>query len=542
MGVATMYNFPDTDFIMNKKFFFANVFSISLLLTNILMNGCSKSEDITKSETPTKEVALSQAQQVEQLNIANKVIFSDPKTANDIAKIAENWKLEPNGQALRQWIHTQQQANRGNYDQAWSMIHEVDHSQLSTPIQAQAQTLYWRLATILNACPQWSGTHEQQIKFLAVTQNQQCEQTQDKALQSFVQHIEDFHQPDWEKSLQNWHSHNSQHWANEFVHWNKLKPHTADPIQIAVVLPLSGEQANVGKAIQQGILTTQPLLSQLTLSFHDSAELGAQKALEAAINTHPKAIIGPLNSQDLNALSNTAHPPILAFAPSQYPKNNLSYIAHDPYQVPRLLQLAKKMGHSHLVWLTDPAFVKMQRYWPESVARLGQIPIKSDELKALLAFESAESKRATNTNLQYDGLMLLGHNTAEIQMIAHELITNPVQTFLTEPDASLQQHFFEETVALKSPWLDDSPSSHIEYSPFSKVLSQINAKNQTWYNAVGIDSLLIAYYLDELQAINLPVQMATGIRTFNKNASSLKLHAHHVQDGQWHPILSINIG
>ena len=58
----------------------------------------------------------------------------------------------------------QQQANRGDYDQAWRMINDIDTHYLPSKAQKEAMNLHWQLATMLNVCPQWQRTHEQQFK------------------------------------------------------------------------------------------------------------------------------------------------------------------------------------------------------------------------------------------------------------------------------------------------------------------------------------------------------------------------------------------
>ena len=50
----------------------------------------------------------------------------------------------------------------------------------------------------------------------------------------------------------------------------------------------------------------------------------------------------------------------------------------------------------------------------------------------------------------------------------------------------------------------------------------------------------MAYYSNELNAMKVPMTMATGVRQINKNELILKLQAHHVQDNKWHPLLTLN--
>lgn len=517
---------------------FANVFSLSFMLILALLPGCS-SDPNTETETEQKVDTINVKDQLSALKLANKELYTNPKSANNIANVSENWSLEGEALAQRQWLHTQQQANRGDYDQAWRMIHEINHAYLPKSAQQELSTLYWQLASSLNVCPQRQGSHAQQFNYLAATNNTQCEQYVDNDLKKFMYLVKDFNSPDWGKNLKAWHEQNPSHWAGEFVKWHKLKDTKHTPTQIAVILPFSGEFAKAGKDIQDGMLSVQPFLSQTTLSFHDTNELGVQEAYNQALKTNPTFIIGPLTNKDMQSLNIDDKTPMIAFAPPKYPNKHILHMAHDPYQIPKLLLLSKKLGHEHLVWLTDPVFNNMQSYWPNSVARFSQIPIKADALKTLLMVDN-DAKQTTNTNLSYDGIMMLGHDTFELQTVAHEYLVNPVQTFVTLPDTKDQKNFFEHTVMLKSAWMNPDNDNPHGYAPFNSVLSKINAHNQSWYNAVGIDALLFAYYSDEINTIKTPMYMATGLREVTKNEFGLKLNAYHIKDSKWHPLLALN--
>lgn len=523
---------------MNKKFNFANVFSLSCIIILTLLPGCS-SESESIAQTEKKADTISIKDQLSALQSANKTLYTNPKAANNVANESENWSIEGEALAQRQWLHTQQQANRGDYDQAWRMIHEINHVQLPKATQAELSTLYWQLATMLNICPQRQGTHMQQFNYLAATNNTQCDQYIENDLKTLMPLVNDINSPEWAKNLNAWHEQHTTHWANEFIKWHKLKDANRTQKQIAVILPLSGEFAKAGKEIEDGMLSIQPFLSQTTLSFHDTNELGVQEAYDQALKTNPSVIIGPLTNKDMQSLTIDNSIPMLAFAPPKYPHNNVVHMGHDPYQIPKLLSLSKKLGHEHLVWLTDPVFTNMQSYWPNSVARFGQIPIKSDALKTLLMVDNDSGSRSTNTNLSYDGILMLGNDTFELQTVAHEYLVNPVQTFVTLPDTNIQKHFYEYTVMLKSPWLNQNNDNPHGYAPFNYILSKVNARNQTWYNAVGMDAILFAYFSDEINAIKTPMYMATGLRQLNKNEFSLKLNAYQVQDSKWHPLLAL---
>ena len=269
------------------------------------------------------------------------------------------------------------------------------------------------------------------------------------------------------------------------------------------------------------MLTLHPL-NQVTLSFHDTAELGASAAYKEATKTSPNIIIGPLTSQEMQAISPKASMPMITFAQPRANSDQVVTMTHDPYQIPKLLDLSKQLGHEHLVWLTDPSFSQMQAHWPNSVARFAKIPIQSDKLKNLLLVD--QGKQVTNTNLIYDGLIILGHDTYDLQTVAHEFLVNPIQTFMTGPDLHLQTSFYENTVALKGLWLDNDSPQNIAYSPFRSIYA-----HSMHITKVGIMLLVLmlfyAYRFNEINAKKTPITMASGMRQRKNNVLSLGLVA-----------------
>lgn len=521
---------------MNKNLSFANIFKVFSISLGMLIVGCSNQTSTV--DTTANTVVENEQTQIKTLLKANQTLYTQPGFAKKVSQDAENWSTSPKGEALKVWLHTQRQANRGDYDQAWRMIHQVDIKQLPKQSQKEASTLYWHLATILNSCPQWPGTHLQQFTFLTMNENTNCEQQFDKPLIEFANIMKNPEQSDWAGRLVAWHQTYSDHWANQYIQWHKLSASPHQSKEIAVLLPLTGEYAKIGKEIQNGMLTLHPFLNQVTLSFHDTAELGASAAYKEATKTSPNIIIGPLTSQEMQAISPKASMPMITFAQPRANSDQVVTMTHDPYQIPKLLDLSKQLGHEHLVWLTDPSFSQMQAHWPNSVARFAKIPIQSDKLKNLLLVD--QGKQVTNTNLIYDGLIILGHDTYDLQTVAHEFLVNPIQTFMTGPDLHLQTSFYENTVALKGLWLDNDSPQNIAYSPFRSIYAQLNAYNQSWYNAIGIDALLYAYRFNEINAMKTPITMASGMRQRKNNVLSLGLVAHHVQDGKWHPLLTLD--
>lgn len=86
--------------------------------------------------------------------------------------------------------------------------------------------------------------------------------------------------------------------------------------RIAVLLPLSGDNAAIGKTIRTSVemaaLKNAP--KNLTVSFYDTAQ-NLNKAIDSALATNPKIIIGPVFSADAQTLRN-AKPeqlPVLSF-------------------------------------------------------------------------------------------------------------------------------------------------------------------------------------------------------------------------------------
>ena len=88
------------------------------------------------------------------------------------------------------------------------------------------------------------------------------------------------------------------------------------PHQIAVLLPLSGANAQIGKTIRKSVelATIQSNANNISVSFYDTFG-DARSNIAQAISTNPDIIIGPLFAQDAHILRNTkpSQTPALSF-------------------------------------------------------------------------------------------------------------------------------------------------------------------------------------------------------------------------------------
>lgn len=103
------------------------------------------------------------------------------------------------------------------------------------------------------------------------------------------------------QALENWQHQYPQHAANAFI---ELKPSVIvkEPKNIAVLLPLSGENKEYGLAVQKGILAayySKPA-SALSLTFYDTAQNQSANLYEQAAKSGADLIIGPLMEDEIN--------------------------------------------------------------------------------------------------------------------------------------------------------------------------------------------------------------------------------------------------
>ena len=136
----------------------------------------------------------------------------------------------------------------------------------------------------------------------------------------------------FKQAITQWQARHLQHPANHYIVTHITQQQIATsrhPKQIALLLPLSGQLANIGKVIRDGFITqylqaTQSLALGLTINIYDthSHPEQAMAAFKQAQKDKAQFIIGPLNKQAVMAVineitsqnpvsSNTTHPSIL---------------------------------------------------------------------------------------------------------------------------------------------------------------------------------------------------------------------------------------
>ncbi|MBF0218363.1 MAG: penicillin-binding protein activator [Gammaproteobacteria bacterium] len=107
------------------------------------------------------------------------------------------------------------------------------------------------------------------------------------------------------RALNQWKQRNNDHPLNDLLIEKILKRRQQSPLtaaQIAVLLPLSGNLAQVGQAVQEGILAayyndTQQASRQLQFYDTQGSVSGGEAALKSALNYGADTIIGPLNKE-----------------------------------------------------------------------------------------------------------------------------------------------------------------------------------------------------------------------------------------------------
>lgn len=126
----------------------------------------------------------------------------------------------------------------------------------------------------------------------------------------------------FQRYLVQWQREYSQHPANEIIAQlqSNHSPQTLSHSNIAILLPLSGNQKAAGESAQQGILSAFNNAENKTLHFIDSTQLDFTELNDTLENLAVDSIIGPLLKPNVDAFLNNIHieiPTLLLNLPTQ---------------------------------------------------------------------------------------------------------------------------------------------------------------------------------------------------------------------------------
>ena len=133
------------------------------------------------------------------------------------------------------------------------------------------------------------------------------------------------------------------------------------PIKVALLLPLSHEHSDIGKALQQSaelaLFQNQQAPLQLIMKDTQGQPEGARRAATAALNENVDIILGPLLAAEVTAVSSIIQKriPLLAFSNNQaVAQQNVFVLGHNPAeQVSRILRYAASRGIYDIILVTS---------------------------------------------------------------------------------------------------------------------------------------------------------------------------------------------
>ncbi len=341
-------------------------------------------------------------------------------------------------------------------------------------------------------------------------------------------------------------------WSNGIVRWRDQYPNhpafaivedlqlpdlvlTSYPRQIALILPLSGNAASAGSAIQHGFLgayfaSAGGLDDRQTVRVYDvNAEGGASAAYAAAVQDGAEFVVGPLLRRDVNELANDILVPV--------PVLTLNYLPDDTLAPPGLYQFAlapedeavsaaeRAIADGHLRALALVPNNRWGRRVFESFAThfeaLGGTvldyrsyttgnPDFSNTIEDLMALSGSVNRyQRLRANiggpLQFDPrrrqdaeFIFLGADAASGRLLKSQLkfhysgdlpvySTSSIYSMDGRSDSDLNGIMFADTpwIIQPQPWIAEMPDMFAEYWPEQRRLGRLHAMGYDAYHLVG---------------------------------------------------------
>mgnify|MGYP000058186554 FL=1 len=308
---------------------------------------------------------------------------------------------------------------------------------------------------------------------------------------------------------------------------------------IAIILPLSGNQANAGKVAQQGILAAYSNIPDKNLTFIDADTLDWAMLNKQLITADIHFVIGPLlkgNVDKYLALNEILLPGLLLNTPEQEQRNNsqiiLSMLPEDE-AIQAATTLSRKNYLSPVVLShKDTASKRIAKaftnqwqlingYTPE-VVYFDKGKKMQQQLKASLDVDSSQARIADLKIRLLQSLKTESRNRRDIDMFY--LVGSPAETRLLKPYidvntspfakiipvyASSRSHSTKQDpsklsdlrnlVFTQMPWLLNSQQQNTQLANLSKTLWPSRSDSLQRIFAMGYDSLYLVDKLSSMQ-------------------------------------------
>lgn len=308
---------------------------------------------------------------------------------------------------------------------------------------------------------------------------------------------------------------------------------------IAIILPLSGNQAKAGKVAQQGILAAYSNIPDKNLTFFDADTLDWTMLNEQLIASDSHFVIGPLLKTNVDkylALNEILLPSLLLNTPEKERRNNsqviLSMLPEDE-AIQAATTLSRKNYLSPVVLSHKDAASKriaqaftnqwqlINSYTPE-VVYFDKGKKMQQQLKASLDVDSSQARIADLKIRLLQSLKTESRNRRDIDMFY--LVGSPAETRLLKPYidvntspfatiipvyASSRSHSTKQDpsklsdlrnlVFTQMPWLLNSQQQNTQLANLSKTLWPSRSDSLQRIFAMGYDSLYLVDKLPSMQ-------------------------------------------
>lgn len=302
------------------------------------------------------------------------------------------------------------------------------------------------------------------------------------------------------------------------------------PPNIAVLLPLSGDLAAAGQAVQSGLVAAflnEPAARRSRVQFFDSAGTEPGALWESVLQSQPQVVVGPLLKSRVDALVEIAQytaVPLLTLnyhtlsVPEQSPLYQLGIAIED--EATSLATAVFGDGHERVAivhgsarW-SQRALVRFQEYWPAglTVAGFDSISGLTQAVGQAMQTDLSEVRKTEIANI-------IGHNVEFLPRSRQDLdaivaLTNNVESKALIP--ALQFHFgdklpvYATSQAVRRGTIADLPGfaitelpllSATNSKPMRDIVSTYDLANSSLADlyALGFDAYQLANWLPGLQ-------------------------------------------
>ena len=367
---------------------------------------------------------------------------------------------------------------------------------------------------------------------------------------------------------------NEQQWLSQLVNWRQQYPgHLANRLfsmstqqmaaqsvtqvrRIALLLPLHGRYAAVGKAVHNGLLAAyyqsrKQSNAQVTMRVFDTAVTDVQQAYQQAVKWGAHFVIGPLQPGHVRAIASLAQRPVPVLALNRSldygRKQGLYHFGLFPEDEAR--QLAERMvrQHKRLVIAIAPQGdwgKRVVQAFSDTLRRNGGLLVDTlyfdrdqrslvDQIKQLLHIDQGEQRLAQLQALSGQEMKFIARRRRDIDAVflaasvgqqqrivplLRFFYVNRTPIYLVSQTGGLaayRSRDLHQVLLGGMPWLAEQPDeADVPLTAIRKQVTQtwqhMNAYHTAFY-AMGVDAYYLVWYWPRLQLLpQVGIAGATG--------------------------------